>query len=108
MPQAPEVCKRITVELEMRGETELLAQDGRIISTNNNQEKEQLKSQTDTTVDFATPPSEQAKVENDEQKSEQAGKENLEHQKKDTNDLETEMASKEHDGPEHEDVSNTG
>lgn len=104
MPQAPEVCKRITVELETRGEdrgTELLAQDGRIISTNNNQEKEQLKSQTETTVDFTTPPSEQAKVENDEQKSEQAAKENPEHPKNDKNNFETEMVSKENDGPEH-------
>lgn len=104
MPQAPEVCKRITVELEMRGGcrgTELLAQDGRIIPTNNNQEKEQLKPQAETTVDLAPPPSEQAKVENDEQKSEQAGKENLEHQNNDNNNLETEMVSKENDGPEH-------
>lgn len=104
VPQAPEVCKRITAELETRGEdrgTELLAQDDRIISTNNNQEKEGLKSQTETTVDFIAPPSEEAKVENDEQKSEQAEKENLEHHKKDKNNLETETVSKENNGSKH-------
>lgn len=116
MPHAPEVCIRIAGELEEGGEvqgTEPLAQDGRVISTNNTQERQQLKSLTETTVDCTALPSEKAKMEMDEQKSEQEGKvefcetnaqvdkEKLDHQTNDKNDLETETLSKETDGPQN-------
>lgn len=77
-PHAPEVCVGIVKELEEGGEVhgaEPLAQDGSVISTNNTQERQQLKSPAETTADFTALPSEEAKTEMDERKSEEEGNE---------------------------------
>lgn len=77
-PRAPEVSVRIVAELEEGREvyrSEPLAQDGRDISTNNTEEQQQLKSPTETPADFTAIPGEEAKMEMDEQKSEEEGKE---------------------------------
>lgn len=77
-PRASEVSVRIVAELEEGREvhrSEPLSQDGRDISTNNTEEQQQLKSPTETPADFTAIPDEEAKMEMDEQKLEEEGKE---------------------------------
>ncbi|XP_054481055.1 solute carrier organic anion transporter family member 1C1-like [Anoplopoma fimbria] len=71
-PHAPKVLARIATELEDGAEvhrTEQLPEDGRHNSSNSTQETPQLKSLTETTVEFTPPPSEEAKIEIDGLKS---------------------------------------
>ncbi|XP_035532416.1 solute carrier organic anion transporter family member 1C1-like [Morone saxatilis] len=118
LPYAPNVCGRITTDLEEGGEVhgkEQLLQDGRLISTNNTQERQQLQSLTETTVELTPLPNEEAKRESEGQRSEEEVKEGKEfckettaqvekekpnHHVDDKNKLENETAhSKETDSP---------
>ncbi|XP_070785482.1 solute carrier organic anion transporter family member 1C1-like [Enoplosus armatus] len=110
-PNAPKVCARMATELEEGGEvhrTEQLPQDGRLISTNNTQERQLLKSLTETTVEFTPPPREEAKTETDGQRSEEEVKEGRDEfctetsaqLEKETLDHQTD-GSKETDGPQN-------
>lgn len=118
-PHAPKVCARIVLELEEGGEvqgTEQPPQGGRLISTNSTQERLQLQTLTETTVEFAPLPSAEAKMEMDGQEEEmkeekeefskamnaQVEKEKLDHQTDDENELEKETTqSNETGGPQN-------
>lgn len=114
-PHAPKVCARIVLELEEGSEvqgTEQPPQGGRLISTNSTQERLQLQSLTETTVEFAPLPSAEAKMEMDGQEEEmkegkeefskamtaQVEKEKLDHQTDDENELDKETTQSEETG----------
>uniref|UniRef100_A0A8D0CWK4 Solute carrier organic anion transporter family member n=1 Tax=Sander lucioperca TaxID=283035 RepID=A0A8D0CWK4_SANLU len=117
-PHAPKVWVGIATDLEEGGEvhrTEQLYQDGRPSSLDNTQERQQLKSLTETTVELTPLPSEEAKMEMDGLKSEEEVKEGkdeicqgtnarLEKEDRLTDDKELEKETthtKETDGPQN-------
>ncbi|XP_040886035.1 solute carrier organic anion transporter family member 1C1-like [Toxotes jaculatrix] len=78
LPHEPKVCVRIATELEEGGEvhkSEQRVEDGRFVSTNNTQEKQQSESQRETTVEFPHSPTDGAKLEAHKLKPEEVEKE---------------------------------
>ncbi|XP_076578512.1 solute carrier organic anion transporter family member 1C1 [Chaetodon auriga] len=87
-PKPPKACVRIATQLEEGGgvhRTEQLPEDGRLVSTNSTQERQQVKSLTETTVEFTPLQGEEVKLESDGQKSEEELKEGKDESCNETN-----------------------